>query len=211
MDDATAVILQPGESRDHVDIKIAAAPFYCVDGKIQRPGKPAAVDFAVFETPLAGTSLARLHSGSGEDGKCHFCGLPSGAYRLSAAQAFTDFTVAGSDVQHVDLSLDTAYPHVQVEWDGQPAAADSPKLGSHASETLRKIAAAMGIGMGDNPSDDDLQKLAIRLLDSGNLERNDAFRKDAERPQFPQRNVESADVIASANNQRGRDSERYRQ
>jgi protocatechuate 3,4-dioxygenase beta subunit len=180
MDDANAVILQPGESRDHVDIRIASAPFHCVDGKIQSAGKPAPEDFAVFETPLAGTRLPRLRSSAGNDGKYHFCGLPSGSYQLSTPQGLTDFTVAGSDVQHVDLSLDMAYPNVQVDWDGQPASHDFPKLGSQASETLRKIAAAMG--MGDNPREDDLQKLALRLFDPA---LHDALAKLRSDPDFP--------------------------
>jgi protocatechuate 3,4-dioxygenase beta subunit len=192
MDDATAVILQPGESREHVDIGIASAPFYCIDGKSQSAGKPAPVDFAVFETPLAGTRLARLRSSAGDDGKYHFCGLPSGSYRLSTAQGFTDFTMAGSDVQHVDLSLDMAYLNVQVDWGGGPAPHGFPKPGPQASETLRKIAAA--IGMGDNPGEDDIQKLAMRLSDLPNPELHDAFAKLQSDPDFPR---EMGNLMAS--------------
>jgi hypothetical protein len=161
IDDAATVILQPGEIREHVDIKIAAAPVYCVDGKIQRAGKPSQVDFAVFETPLDGTRLPRVRSRSSEDGKYHFCGLPSGAYRLSTPQGFTEFIVAGSDVQHVDLTLDAADPRLQVDWESQPIAPEFPELDAQAEETLHKIAAAMG--MGDNPSADGLEELATRL------------------------------------------------
>jgi len=161
IDDAATVILQRGEIREHVDIKIAAAPVYCVDGEIQSGGKPSRVDFAVFETPLAGTRMPRVRSRSSEDGKYHFCGLPSGAYRLSTQQGLTEFIVAGSDVQDVDLTLDPADPRLQVDWESPPIAPDFPKLDAQAEETLHKIAAAMG--MGDNPSADGLEELALRL------------------------------------------------
>jgi hypothetical protein len=172
MDDAIAVVLQPGETREHVDIKVVAAPFYCVDGKVQSGGKPATVDFAITETPLAGARIdplaeavvTRLRGGSGEDGKYHFCGLPSGSYRLSTEQGFTEFTIAGTDVEHVDLSLDAAYPSVQIDWDEPLVTPEFPKLNPEAEELLHRIASLMGFG--DNPSEDDLEKLALRLLQS---------------------------------------------
>ena len=161
IDDAAIVILQPGEIREHVNIKIANAPVYCVDGRIQRAGKPTRVEFAVFETPLAGTRLARVRNRSSEDGKYHFCGLPPGAYRLSTEQGFTEFIVSGSDGRHVDLTLDPADPRLQVEWDSQPVSPEFPKLDAQAEETLRKIAVAMG--MGDNLSADSMEELTLRL------------------------------------------------
>jgi hypothetical protein len=192
IDDATTVILQPGEIREHVDIKIATAPLYCVDGKIQSAGKPTRVDFAVFETPLAGTRLARVRNRSSEDGKYYFCGLPPGAYRLSTEQGFTEFIVAGSDVQHVDLTLDPADVRLQVDWDSPPISREFPKLDAQAEETLHKIAAAMG--MGDNPSADGLEELAMRLRQplGNDPERREALTK----LQSPDFNMEMGNLLA---------------
>jgi hypothetical protein len=101
MDLATAVILQPGEYRSQVDIKIASAPFFCVDGKIH-PSR----DFAIQEAGLVGAVSARVRSSSGSEGTYHVCGLAPGQYRLSTENASTEFSVLGSDLQHVDLSAD---------------------------------------------------------------------------------------------------------
>jgi protocatechuate 3,4-dioxygenase beta subunit len=160
MDAAAAVLLHAGETNRQVDIKVATAPVYCVDGRMQSDGKPAIADFAIFEVPLAGTRLTRLRGGTGEDGKYHVCGLPAGSYRLSADAGSAEFVVAGSDVEHVDLSLDMAYPKLQIEWDGDANASEFPKLNARAIASLRKIAPLMGV---ENPSDEDIQTLARRF------------------------------------------------
>jgi protocatechuate 3,4-dioxygenase beta subunit len=164
MDSASPLVLQPGESREQVDIRIATAAFYCIEGKIQVSGAAAASDFVIQETPLAGTRLARLRRSAGEDGKYHVCGLSPGRYRLSIEEGFTEFAISSSDIQHMDLSGDTAHLSLQVDWEGPPPIPDVPQLDAGAEATLRKIAAQMG--MGDAPSDDDLKKLAMRLRQS---------------------------------------------
>jgi hypothetical protein len=183
MDSATAIVLQPGEDRERVDIKIAIAPFYCVEGKIQISGKPASADFAIYEAPLAGTRLARMRSSAGGDGKYHVCGLSPGAYKLSMDEGFTEFSVSGSDLQHIDLSMDTAHPKMQIDWDGPAAEPDTPKLNDEAEATLRTLAVRMGM---DTPSDDDLRKLATRFArpDPGDTELRDAVAKLHDDPEF---------------------------
>jgi hypothetical protein len=156
MDMAAPVMLQPGEQRDKVDIKIASAPFYCVDGKIQGSG-----DFNVQETPLAGTRLVRLRGSSGDEGKYHVCGLPAGAYRIATEHAFTDFAIVNSDVHHVNVSADPAYLRVKTDWDDPSAAPQIPKLDEKEDATLSKLATLMG--MREPVSDDDLKALTMRL------------------------------------------------
>jgi hypothetical protein len=153
MEFASPVILYSGE-RQKVDIKIATAPLYCVDGKIQGAG-----DFKIQEAPLAGTRLVRLHGSPDAHGNYHVCGLPAGSYQLSAARAFTEFTVLDSNLEHVDLSNDLAQLRVKVDWDDSAPAA--PKLDTRGKAALRKLAALEG--MGDALTDDDLTDLAKRL------------------------------------------------
>jgi len=176
LDAATGVILQPGETRQQVDIKIAIAPFYCVEGKIQLSGKPAAADFAVVEASLAGTRLARMRTDAGADGKYHVCGLSPGAYQLSAPGGLTEFSISNSDLLHVDMSLDVAYPRLQVDWDGETADQELPELNARAQATLRKIAGLMGQ---DSPSDSDLSKLAMRVQRAAFVELGDTDLEDA--------------------------------
>jgi len=156
MDSATPVILRPGETRQKVDINIAAAPYYCLGGKIE--GSP---DFEIRESSLAGTRLVRLRGRAGEHGKYHVCGLSPGEYRLSTEQASTEFTILSSDLEHVDLSTELAHLRVKVEWDDPSSAPTVPKLTGREDSTLRKLAALLGM---TDPSDDDLVHLATRLL-----------------------------------------------
>ena len=162
MESAAAVILQPGENRAQVDVKIATAPFFCVEGKVQLSGEPVATDFAIYEAPLAASRLARVRAYSGVDGRYHVCGLSPGLYRISTDKGFAEFAISASDVQRVDLSLDAATLTLQADWDDPSAVPGLPELNPQARATLRKIAVAMGYG--DTPGDEDLKKAANRLL-----------------------------------------------
>jgi len=176
LDAATGVILQPGETRQQVDIKIATAPFYCVEGKIQLSGKPAAADFAVVETSLAGTRLARMRTDAGADGTYHVCGLSPGSYQLSAPGGLTEFSISNSDLQHVNVSLDVAYPRLQIDWDSEAADQEFPVLNAQALASLRKLSGFMGQ---DSPSDGELKKLAMQLQQAAAAKRGDADLEDA--------------------------------
>jgi len=160
MESATPVILQPGERRERVDIKIATAPFYCVDGKIQVSGKPSSSDFAIQTTPLVGSKLARVRGSASDDGAFHACGLAPESYRLSTDDGFTDFTVFDADVHRLDLSTYPAHLRLQVDWEEPPAPPDISKLDPSVTASLRQFAALMG---SDAPSNDDLQKLIVRM------------------------------------------------
>ena len=156
MDTATPMVLQPGERREQVDIKIATAPFYCVEGKMQIAGAPSS-NFAIQEAPLAGTRLARLRSYTANDGTYHACGLSPGPYRLVTDAGFTEFAVSASDLQRVDLVMDKANLWLQLDWDGDPPPPPgTPKLDAAAEAVLRKLAGEMGMAAA---SQDDLRKL----------------------------------------------------
>jgi hypothetical protein len=174
MDLATPVILQPGETRRKVDIKIATAPFYCIAGKIQ-----GAADFEIREAALAGTRLVRLRGGIDEHGKYRVCGLSPGEYRLSGERAATDFTVLGSDLEHVDLSTDLVHFRVQADRDDPSNPPTAPKLNDRAQAALRKIAAALGM---NEPTEDDLIRLGARVIqpDPSDAALNDARNQDGD-------------------------------
>jgi hypothetical protein len=150
MDSATPIILQPGEHREKVDIKIPTTPVYCIEGKIQGRG-----DFTIQEAELGGTQLSRLKGSAGEEGKYHICGLPPGKYRLSAETASTEFTVSTSDLQHVDLAADPAHLHLQIDWEDPPTS----KLDPSSEATLHQFAALLGLS-DDAAIDADLRPLA---------------------------------------------------
>jgi hypothetical protein len=167
MESAAPVILQPGERRERVEIEIATAGFYCVDGKIQVSGSPSSASFAIRDRSLAGSRLVRLRGYSGEDGKFHVCGLSPGLYRLSTDGGAADFAVSDSDLQHVDISVDTASLRLRVDWDGDPPPLPDPDLDATAYTMLRKVAAALGLS--EASSDADLKQLAIRLSQAHNI------------------------------------------
>ena len=156
MDLAAPVILQSGEARRKVDIKIAAAPFYCAAGKIQ-----GAADFEIHEAPLAGTRLVRLRGRPDEHGNYRACGLSPGEYRLSGGHAAVDFTILSADLEHVDLVTDLAHLSVKAEWDDPSSPPARPKLGERAEDALRKMAAALGM---NEPAEDDLIRLGARIV-----------------------------------------------
>lgn len=157
LDMATPVMLQPGEQRAKVDIKVASAPYYCVDGNTQGPA-----DFTVRQTPLAGTQLVRLRSSSGGQGEYQVCGLPAGAYRVATEHAFTDFAISSSDVHHVNISADPFHLRVRSDWDDPSAAPEIPQLDDDQEAALLKLAALMG--MPEPVSDDNLRALTLRLV-----------------------------------------------
>jgi len=164
MDSATPVTLQPGEQRDQVDIKVATAAFYCIDGKIRFSGGLGSDSFLVQDAALAGSRLVRLRGIASSDGTYHACGISPGSYRLATDEASTEFAVSGGDLEHVDLSADLAHLRLKVEWDGDPPPVDHSQ-DEAANATLRKIASLLG--MGTALSDEELKRLADRLSHPG--------------------------------------------
>lgn len=169
LDAATPLVLQPSEHRESVDIKIAKAAYYCVDGAVDVSGRAASLLFSVHEQALAGTSMMRLHAESGEDGAFRICGLTSGQYLLSTSNAegvagAVDFTVAGADAHRLRLSVDMATLHLQLAWDGDPPPHVDPKSifqGVRKEGDLWILPGAKG---GENKvSDEQYMQLAIAL------------------------------------------------
>jgi len=113
---AEAVVLAPGEKREGVDIRMAPAPSYCIDGKVE-VGEDRQPSVSVTERWAgdSGWRLAPAIARTREDGAFRACGLHPGEYRLSASQAgieqrmfmrseaTVDVTVEENDVRDVRL------------------------------------------------------------------------------------------------------------
>lgn len=83
------VVLRAGERREGVDIRMAKSNSYCVEGRLDADGAPAALDFEFSEEQPSNSpsSFSTLPSGrSGPDGKIRLCGLHPGRYRLTVAK-----------------------------------------------------------------------------------------------------------------------------
>jgi hypothetical protein len=82
--------LSSGEHK-RIDVQMAHAPSYCVDGTLTADGRPAALDFevAIAETsgysPSTGRTRGEVRGGrSSPDGQFRVCGLWPGEFRLRA-------------------------------------------------------------------------------------------------------------------------------
>ena len=146
---AVPVVLQSLERRENVDIQIARAPSFCVEGVLTREGQPAAMKFFVEEDDIhrleahATTSVLWRTSGTaGSDGRIRVCDLAAGSYRLTAADTLNPFdkpqqiatvpiAIAKEDVR---LPPVIAEPPVTVSadvvWDDKPPA-DVKRLPSY--------------------------------------------------------------------------------
>ena len=115
IDSASPIVLQPGEQRGMVNVKISRSPLYCISGKVQGAG-----GFQVHSEPLVGTRMVRA-VGFVKDGPYRACGLPPGDYRLTLQNSVTEFTISTSDREHVDLVATLALPRIQIDWDDSAA------------------------------------------------------------------------------------------
>jgi hypothetical protein len=140
-DGASPIVLQTGEQRSGVDIKLTAAPYYCVDGKIRDK------EFTIEEN-TAGMPNARGRAGS--NGVYRSCGLPAGSYRLVTADGAVEFTVGNADVHGADLSLPPAHLRLQLDW--QTPDFDTPDLDAGAAEISAVEQNLMLISLGGNPA-----------------------------------------------------------
>jgi len=124
-DGALPILLSPGERRERVDMKMAAAHSYCLLGTLhvgKASGGFLQIDFA--EAPLATGGVGGavrfqkpLEKELGKDAKTRLCGLVPGEYRLGAWQTAqpNDFPIVYS-TQVVTISD----KDVQISFDGQP-------------------------------------------------------------------------------------------
>lgn len=135
------VTVNPGETREGVDIEARKAPTFCVDGTLMSLGGPAALYFfyeaaqPAFGTSSGGGMYGLIPNGrTGPDGKYRICGLVPGSYRLSAADSFqgasiqralAPFEISDRDLHHLDLSVSPGITVPgEVVWDA--AGPDTP-------------------------------------------------------------------------------------
>jgi hypothetical protein len=117
----SAVLVNPGETREGIDIEVKKAPSFCVDGTLSSLGGPAALYFnyegdqPAYGTSSTGGVIGATPGGrTGPDGKYRICGLAPGAYRLSAADQFqgpqinralTSFQISDRDLTNLNLTV----------------------------------------------------------------------------------------------------------
>ncbi len=138
MDGAEALVLRSGEQREGVDIRLARAPAFCLEGVLEGGGSAADLTFGISEVqPASGRSgsgglyYAVPGGKPGADGKVRICDLHPGDYEVSATQyarsslgsspffGSTLVTIADKDLQNVRVSARPRIPLAgTVVWDG---------------------------------------------------------------------------------------------
>lgn len=82
------VMLTSGETREHIEIRMAESPAYCIEGSFEVSG--AKQIFVSFNERLffdSGWSLTPATIKASAEGRFRACGLHTGAYRITAATA----------------------------------------------------------------------------------------------------------------------------
>ncbi|HEY9140959.1 MAG TPA: hypothetical protein VIN93_08705 [Bryobacteraceae bacterium] len=141
---AQPVTLTPGESREGVDIAIASADSYCIDGRLDVAGGEPPDSFTITEhmSLVTGSTFAPATITTKAEGKFRACGLHPGDYLLAAksgpssnppaersVSALAEVAITDRDVR--DLKLLARAPTVisgDAVWDPPPSgkAADRP-------------------------------------------------------------------------------------
>ncbi len=93
IDGAQVLVLRPGEKRDGLDMELARSPSYCIEGVVQSPAGPAAIDFNIEQRrPTSGTAgdggffIMPPGGKTGPDGKLRLCNLYPGDFVVTAIQ-----------------------------------------------------------------------------------------------------------------------------
>jgi hypothetical protein len=140
LDGAELLTLNPGETRENVDIRIVRSPSLCLDAVLDSAAGPRDLSFNIAETqPASGRSgnggfyTATPGGRGGTDGKIRVCDLHRGDYELSVEQRGTGtfsplaqfgstiVNLADRDVAGVHVALRPKIPvSGEVVWDGQP-------------------------------------------------------------------------------------------
>jgi hypothetical protein len=135
---AIPLVLRPGERREGVDIEVKKSQSYCIEGTLEGPGGPAALDFGVeAQQPSSGVSsgggmfVVPPGGTTGRDGAFRICDLYPGSYRLTAHQRSGDpnqqppaygvaaLAVSDRDIRGLKLSASPGLALAgEVAWDG---------------------------------------------------------------------------------------------
>jgi hypothetical protein len=138
LEGAQALVLNPGEKREGVDIRVLRTPSFCVEGVLQSGSGPGALSFGIAEShPTSGASgngamfFASPGTTTGPDGKIRICDLHPGDYTITAHSQLADempsfFGTAEVNIIDQDVSkvFVTAHPRVtvpgEIVWEGAP-------------------------------------------------------------------------------------------
>lgn len=154
-DGAQPLILDPGQRRQNVDIRMQRGPSFCVSGLLSSGSRPSGMHFTL--THLQATSGAVgngaffMASPSGEtnaDGKIRLCHLPPGEYRLEAwasgaggpsAWSVTTLAVVDDDIRDLRVGVRAPTPvAVETVWEGKaPEPPIDTKLSFHLMPLVR--------------------------------------------------------------------------
>ncbi len=137
LDAAQVLVLQPGEHREGMDIRLKRSVSYCLDGVLGANHGPAPLNFSIAELePTYGFSgdqglfAVSPYGAAGPDGRIRLCNLHTGVYRITAydgANAGPTFfgemevPVGDKDVHGVKVF---GRGHISIAgelvWDGKP-------------------------------------------------------------------------------------------
>ncbi len=138
LEGAQALVLNPGERREGIDIRVLRAASFCVEGVLQSGSGPGALGFGIAETqPTSGASgngamyFASPGTNTGPDGKIRICDLHPGDYTITVHSQLADemptfFGTAEVNIIDQDVSkvFVTAHPRVtvpgEIVWEGTP-------------------------------------------------------------------------------------------
>jgi hypothetical protein len=138
LEGAQALVLNPSERREGVDIRVLRTPSFCIEGTLQSGSGPEALRFSIAERqPTSGASgngasyFATPGSITGPEGKIRICDLHPGDYTIKVYSQDSDdipafFGTATVSIIDQDISklLVAAHPRVnvpgEVVWEGTP-------------------------------------------------------------------------------------------
>ncbi|MGB9458728.1 MAG: hypothetical protein WCB12_21955 [Bryobacteraceae bacterium] len=141
---AQALTVTPGENREGVDVAVASAASYCIDGRLDVAGgvPPDSLTITEHMSLVTGSTFAPATIATKDEGKFWACGLHPGDYLLAAksgqssnppaegsVSAFAEVAITDRDVH--DLKLLARAPTVisgDAVWDPPPSgrAAETP-------------------------------------------------------------------------------------
>jgi hypothetical protein len=157
LEGAQALVLNPGEKREGIDIRVLRTPSFCVEGVLQSSSGPGALGFGIAESqPTNGASgngsmfFASPGTTTGPEGKIRICDLHPGDYTITVHSQLTNemptfFGTAEVNIIDQDVSkvFVTAHPRItvpgEIVWEGTPP---DPPVTSQLNITPRPMTRA---------------------------------------------------------------------
>ncbi len=132
VESAAAITLASAEDRRDVDIRMALAPVFCIDGSAETPGSLALSNVTITgEQPFIVDYPPAVTVAASADGKFSACGFPPGEYRITASNsaeiasqrlsAFAQIEVIDRDLDNLRLTAQSAVTVTgETLWDPPP-------------------------------------------------------------------------------------------